>query len=182
MMYLDSFRSQGIKLRGGQSYHIRIVPTLHTTTSDFDNLSEEDRQCRLSLEMPEKSLFRNYSMKSCIYECILKAAVSLTIKCTYTLSTVFSEKQTNCTPWDYPLPQGKDSASLCTSYYNSTKHFNSLQGFNNIMQDSTVSKRCTQECLPNCKEITYDYRMSSIDIEAKKMCQDDATRKVIQSH
>ena len=48
------------------------------------------------------------------------------------------------------------------------------------MQDSKVWKRCTHECLPNCEEVTYSYSMSSIDIEAKKMCQDEDTRNVMQ--
>ena len=75
-MYLDSFRSQSITLRGGQSYHLRIVPTLHSTTPDFNKLSVDDRECKLKREVPEESLFRNYSMKGCIFECILRAAVS----------------------------------------------------------------------------------------------------------
>ena len=71
-----NFRSHEIKLQAGQSYQLNIVPTQHTATNAFRQLSQADRGCRLSTEVYNDSIFDDYSEKGCIFECVLRYAVS----------------------------------------------------------------------------------------------------------
>ena len=69
-------RSHEIKLEAGQSYQLKIVPTQHIATDAFKDLSLDNRGCRLSTEVYEDSIFKDYSEKGCIFECVLQKAVS----------------------------------------------------------------------------------------------------------
>ena len=70
-------RSQGLKLRGGQSYHLKITPQVRSTTESFDEISLEDRECKLPHEVTEDSFLNSYSERGCIFECILRVAVRI---------------------------------------------------------------------------------------------------------
>ena len=88
-------------------------------------------------------------------------------------------QQTNCTPWDYPLPNGVDHAPLCTSYYDGENYFNSLNNFEMSMEDSDVLNHCTHECLPNCESVTYSYVMDTTYLEANELCHDEAEMREV---
>ena len=75
-MFLSYCRSHEIKLEAGQSYQLKIVPTQHIATDAFKQLSLDNRGCRLSKEIYDGSIFKNYSEKGCIFECVLQKAVS----------------------------------------------------------------------------------------------------------
>ena len=70
-------RSKGLKLRGGQSYHLKITPQVRSTTQSFDEISLEDRECKLPHEVPDESFLNSYSERGCIFECILRSAVRI---------------------------------------------------------------------------------------------------------
>ena len=70
-------RSQGLKLRGGQSYHLKITPQVRSTTESFDEISLEDRECKLPHEVTEDSFLNSYSERGCIFECTLRSAVRM---------------------------------------------------------------------------------------------------------
>ena len=81
-------------------------------------------------------------------------------------------QQKNCTPWDYPLPHGTDSAPLCTSYTDGIKYSNSLKDFNAAMEDTEVVGNCTKMCQPSCEEITYTYETDTTSLEVERLCED----------
>ena len=157
-------RSKGIKLRGGQSYHLKITPQVHTTTQSFNELPLEDRGCKLRTEVSDRSLFNSYSEQGCIFECVLKVGTG--------------NSKPNCTPWDYPLPHGMDDAPLCTSYSDGKTFFNSLKGFETMMEDPEILDNCTHECMPNCEEVTYSYMLDTTYLEANELCHEKDTREV----
>ena len=75
-------------------------------------------------------------------------------------------------PWDYPYSRSaKDHYPLCTSYHDGINHFNSLHKFNDAMEDPEITDSCSNECLPNCGEITYSYEMDTTDLEVDQLCQ-----------
>ena len=89
-------------------------------------------------------------------------------------------QQKNCTPWDYPLPQGEDTTPLCTSYVDGIDYFNSLKDFNLAMEDTRVVDNCTKACQPSCEEITYTSEIDTTDLEIDRLCEDGKpTRDVI---
>ena len=95
---------------------------------------------------------------------------------------MYYKQKTNCTPWDYPLPKDNKEPNLCTSYYDGTQQYNnSLHGFNAAMEDPETMKNCTEQCPPNCDEVTYS--ISSMDttyLEVDQLCYEgEATRDVI---
>ena len=68
-------RSQEIQLRAGQSYQLKIVPVHHVSTSNFHELTQEERQCRFPEEVEDDSMFNSYTQKGCIFECALSHVV-----------------------------------------------------------------------------------------------------------
>ena len=70
------FRTQQIHIKAGQHHHLKIVPIRHFATSSFKELSRDTRDCQLREENDESSVFRQYSQKGCIHECILRKMVS----------------------------------------------------------------------------------------------------------
>lgn len=67
----------------GQSYHLRIMPTLHVATPSFKNLELSERKCRMRHEGPTDSIFKSYSKKGCIFECTLKHVVIIVSGCSW---------------------------------------------------------------------------------------------------
>ena len=70
------YRTQQIHIKAGQHHHLKIVPIRHFATSTFKELSRETRECQLREEIDNSSIFRHYSQKGCIHECILRNMVS----------------------------------------------------------------------------------------------------------
>ena len=70
-------RSSEFSIRAGQSYVLKIVPTFHTYTEDFESLMLDKRGCRSNNEKMEDqdSIFKYYTQKTCIFECTLKTII-----------------------------------------------------------------------------------------------------------
>ena len=83
------------------------------------------------------------------------------------------KQQTNCTPWDYPSPNGVDHSPLCTSYFDGKNYFNNLKSFDMVMRDSAVSDNCSSECLPNCEQVTYKWTMDTTDLDPHTLCHNE---------
>jgi hypothetical protein len=77
MPTLFSYRPAEFSIRGGRAYVLRIVPTIHKSTPEFQKLSVEQRKCRFNDEQLEDqfSIFKYYTQKTCIFECTLKNVV-----------------------------------------------------------------------------------------------------------
>ena len=67
-----------ITLMAGNAYKMRIIPTVHRATDSFRDLTIDKRGCRFLDEVPENitTIFKYYTQKSCIFNCLLKQAVS----------------------------------------------------------------------------------------------------------
>ena len=118
-MKFFNVRSNPIDLVAGKSYSIKIVPFQHIATPEVRSLFRESRKCLFNDEpvsqiksllkigfhveqfQKEKSMFKVYSQKGCLFECRLEN----------TFSSV------GCIPWDFPMPpsvEGKE-VPICTS-------------------------------------------------------------------
>ena len=71
-----SCRSRGIKIEGGRSYYLKITPQVHNATPCFNDLSLKNRKCKISKEIPDGSFLNSYSEQGCVFECVLRHAVS----------------------------------------------------------------------------------------------------------
>ena len=190
MQYLLlSCRSRGIKIEGGQSYYLKITPQVHSATQSFNDLSVENRNCKLSKEIPDGSFLTSYSEQGCVFECVLRHAVScITFRTAVPASLHISpikcyflqKQQTNCTPWDYPSPNGVDHIPLCTSYFDGKNYFNNLKSFDMVMRDSAVSDNCSSECLPNCEQVSYKWTMDTTDLDPHTLCYNDAEMREVK--
>ena len=73
---LITCRSKGFKIRGGNSYYLKITPQVHSATQSFADLSLENRKCKLNKDVQEDSFLNTYSEQGCVFECVLGFAVS----------------------------------------------------------------------------------------------------------
>ena len=104
------------KLRPGYHTTIHVVPKILETSSDFDNLELEKRECKLPHETTGFRLFNEYTQKRCEIECASKKATSFC----------------HCLPWYYPnnftfLPMCDMFGGFC---------------FNQIMSNEVYYKSC----------------------------------------
>jgi hypothetical protein len=68
-------RSADFEIRAGKAYVVKITPTYHHSTYNFQTIPMVKRKCRLNSEREEESIFSYYTQKTCIYECTLKKIV-----------------------------------------------------------------------------------------------------------
>ena len=87
-------------------------------------------------------MFKVYRQKGCQFECRLR----------------FAAFNANCIPWDYPIPKGFEGISVCLSAQNGT---NSLQTFDQMMDDPDSVPNCDFDCFPDCEEVKYDTQARS---------------------
>ena len=85
-------------------------------------------------------MFQQYKEEGCLFECRLRNASS----------------NTNCIPWDYPVPKDLDGIDICLAWQNGT---DKLRKFNAIMDDPEVINSC--KCLPDCEEVTYETQVGT---------------------
>ncbi len=159
-----------------------MVPTVHKATDAFKKLSIEKRGCRLPHErVGSEHLFRNYSQKACIFQCMMKNVVRTTFNLPVVSFaghvTVFMQ---SCIPWDYPLPASFEGPQppLCTSFVESGETLSPLENFHAAMLDVDRSAKCESRCPPNCEETTYAFSKDTTMINAVENCKDSAARKV----
>ena len=121
-MKFFNVRSNPIDLVAGKSYNIKIVPFQHIATPEVRSLFWKSRKCLFNDEpvrqiksllnihfqvkqfQKEKSMFKAYSQKGCLFECRLKNTFSYV----------------GCIPWDFPIPPSVEKeVPICTSKVNS---------------------------------------------------------------
>jgi hypothetical protein len=51
--------------------------------------------------------------------------------------------------------------------------------FEDAMRESKGTQECAKTCLPNCEETTYAYKVDTTELDAKVLCNDPTTWKVI---
>ncbi len=86
-----------------------------------------------------------------------------------------------CLPWDYPPPPGTDPVRtpLCNTYVDSSGGYNNSQlAFEKAMEDGGTNEACTNGCLPDCEETTYDVQVDTTSLRTDKLCQEGETREV----
>ena len=84
------FRSQQIHIKAGQHHHLKVVPIRHFATGSFKELSRETRECQLREDIDDSSIFRHYSQKGCVHECILRKLVSSTMTFEFLSIVIYS--------------------------------------------------------------------------------------------
>ena len=134
------------KLWPGYHTTIHTVPKILETSSNFDNLALDQRNCRLPHETTGFMLLQEYTQKGCEIECAAKKA------------TTFCR----CLPWNYPnnftlFPMCDMFGGFC---------------FNRIMSDEVFYKRCKSECLPDCQEISLSLWQRSTPLNIEDLCKD----------
>ena len=133
------------KLWPGYHTTIHTVPKILETSSNFDNLPIDQRNCKLPHETNGFKLFQEYTQKGCEIECAAKKATSFC----------------KCLPWHYPnnfssLPMCDMFGSFC---------------FNRIMSDEVFYKKCKSECLPSCQEISLSVWQRSAPLKIQELCK-----------
>ncbi len=151
--HVSNLRSEGILIRPGMDYEMRITPTLATTDNSAMSLNNATRNCLSKRENSKLAAFNIYSKSACVLECKLRHAVS---KC-------------NCSAWDYPKVD--QEADVCLGK-------DSHQCFHAVMERSTVGTDC--DCLTDCEQVMYDFdvQVSALQHTGKDLKQMYACKKI----
>ena len=123
--------STQLTLRVGYEYFIDVTPKVVSTTDAFKNMGFQQRKCKLSNEIPDGSIFKNYTMKNCQYECNIKKAETLC----------------KCIPWDF---MHNTQAKECDLFGRTC--------FYNAMEELTKSNQshCKECLIKECDHTTYE--------------------------
>ena len=134
-----------ILIRPGKETMIKVIPRLVETTSDYDYLGIEDRNCKLSHETDGLESLTNYTRIGCELECALQKAKSVC----------------KCIPWHIPskfkeLPMCEMFGGYC---------------FDQVMSDETNYWNCKHRCLKDCHETAFIVLDHIFPMDYKKICQ-----------
>ena len=138
-----------IEVFAGSETVLKVRPVMHVASSNFRDLTLENRKCRFSNENPsgKDSMFTYYTQKSCMFECCLNFAV----------------KETGCTPWDFPRPRSHERLNVCTNIDRK------LADFYTAMKNKENILRC--DCLPDCEETNYEIEIITKEIKIDDLCR-----------
>ena len=134
------------KLTPGYHTTLHVIPKILQTTSAFDDLDLDLRQCKLSHETSGFQFFQTYSRKTCEIECAAKKAVSFC----------------QCAPWFYP--NNFTSLPICDMFGGYC--------FNEIMSNIVHYKDCKKECLEDCQEDSLLVWHNSVPLNTEIFCKD----------
>ena len=136
---------KSISLKPGFEYVIELTPVGQVSASDFQDLSLQQRECRLSHEIMPNSIFKVYTKRNCEYECRTRMALE---KC-------------HCMPWDF-LHFG-NNAPEC-DLFGRTCFFHMIENMTNH-----DTKTFCPDCIEECDKIEYKRSIiSSKSLELKK--------------
>ena len=84
-----SFRSKSFQIPLGQSSIVYITPTAREIDDTGKELTETQRNCRLTEENDNLNIFKPYTQEACLLECKIKEAA----------------ERCGCISWEYPSLQ-----------------------------------------------------------------------------
>ena len=127
--------STQLTLRVGYEYFIDVTPKVVSTTDAFKNMGFQQRKCKLRSEIPDGSIFKNYTMKNCQYECNIKKAETLC----------------KCIPWDFMHNTQAKECDLFgrTCFYTAMKNLTKSNQF------------YCKDCIKECDHTTYETKITS---------------------
>ena len=133
-----------ITIQPGHSVLINVLPRLFTTTTDFNGLEMQQRECKLPHETEGFMFLKEYSRKGCEFECAVKEAISLC----------------KCLPWYYA--NEFTEWPICELFGGYC--------FDMIMSDNTYYKQCIGKCMRDCEETVFMVLPSSVPLDLEKLC------------
>ena len=80
-------RTKSFRIPLGQSTIVYITPRAREIDQSGEDLTEEQRNCRLNQNTNGMNIFNTYTRSACLFECKMKHAIG---RC-------------GCTPWNYPF-------------------------------------------------------------------------------
>ena len=124
----------------GYQHTYRVIPSQITTSPRFDDLSLNERGCRLKSETGEMNLFNSYSKSGCEFECAVKSS---SIAC-------------NCLPWS--IPRNDNHSKTCDMIGNLC--------FKNMFNSPQAYENC--DCMNDCQAVTFSIAESAIPLKSFK--------------
>ena len=137
-------KRNSILLKPGYKISVKVFPRLFETTSDFDGLTINQRECKLAHETKGFSLLKEYTQEGCEFECAVQKAVSVC----------------KCLPWHYSNDFTK--WPICEMFGGYC--------FDLIISDDAEYKKCKTQCLRNCKETVYMVLPGYVPLDVEPMC------------
>ena len=134
------------KLRPGYHTTLHVIPKILNSTSAFNDLDLDTRQCKLSHETSGFRFFQKYSRKKCEIECAARKATSFC----------------QCLPWHYP--NNVDSLQMCDIFGGYC--------FDEIMFNIIYYKACKNQCLEDCEENSLSIWHNSLPLDSDTLCKD----------
>ena len=134
------------KLTPGYHTTLHVIPKILNSTSAFNDLDLDTRQCKLSHENSGFRFFQTYSRKKCEIECAARKATSFC----------------QCLPWYYP--NNFASYQMCDSFGGYC--------FDEVMSNIIFYKECKTQCLEDCEENSLSIWHNSLPLDSDTLCKD----------
>ena len=131
----QDYKTRSIKLEAGHEYNFEVSINGQMSLEGFRSLSLEQRKCNLESEVTERSWFKKYSQKNCMYECHARLAAE---KC-------------GCIPWDfYHLGEFQEC-----DVFGRTCFINTMENLTHMV------KSTCQDCPKDCDYFKYSTELRS---------------------
>ena len=135
--------NNSFEIMAGFQHDFRIIPSVLSTSSRFDELPLTDRKCRLKIETHDMELLKSYSKSGCEFECAIKK----------------SADTCRCLPWS--IPRIANHSKTCDMLGN--------RCFKNSFNSPSTYENCS--FLNDCQNVMYTFSESSRPIvEWLKLC------------
>ena len=128
---------RSLTLKPGHEYIIEISPIGQMSTAGFHGLRLDQRNCRLSHEVEEDSIFQIYTKRNCQHECRIKKAYKICL----------------CIPWDF-IFKNKDFKDC--DLFGRTCFFHAIES---LTHDS---ENLCPHCMDECDNIEYRKEIKEI--------------------
>ena len=138
----------------GQRTDVQLHVRQTISDKAIRNYDLSERNCRSEDEVPGAlaPTLTKYSKKACLYHCALREATSVA----------------RCVPWDQPRhPTLDNPVPLCTR--NSSAVFRGT--FDTVYESAAEGAFQGCQCLENCEEVVYEYKVDSSRLDSEVECQ-----------
>ena len=133
-----------IELRPGYHVSVRVTPKVIDASEDFVEFDVRTRNCKLPYETDGLKFFQNYTKDGCELECALNRSLSVC----------------KCLPWY--LPNNFKEASMCDMF--------GAKCVDSILSDQRNYRTCKEQCLEDCKIVSYAAIPSYVPIDPEQTC------------
>ena len=139
-------KTSAYQIKPGHHIAINVIPQLVSSSTEFDGLDLNSRQCKLRYETDNFRFLNEYTRKGCELECAAKKAISFC----------------RCLTWNYP--NNFTTVPICDMF--------GAHCFDKVMSDELFYKQCQDACLEDCEEVALTIWHTIFPLNFEEVCKE----------